>query len=488
MQFRSLKTAIFFNLFFLLALALVLTALAMTGLWHDRLARQEKNAFIMLARLQAGALAGQDEAARLARLKALCAAAGDACQRVALRQDAGETLVATGAASAVSLSPDRLIQIDEAIPGEDASLFFTVRLAAPSDHFRRDLSLILSLVAVNALIFAAIGFFRLARGMVRPLERLTDTAGRYAGELDALFHHERGGELRRLASALRGLFARIERDTEQIKATVARLEEARAELTASQKEIVRAEKLASIGRLAAGLAHEIGNPLGIVQGYLALLRQDDLTTAERADFAERATIELARVSGLIRNLLDFSRPARIGRESANLAECLDKLLPVLRAQKEAREVSLIVEGEIPTARLPISPDALYQVLLNCLLNAIDAIASRAHGDAGRIIIRCQVFPAPLEAPAQPRLAIGIADNGGGVEERYLDSLFDPFFTTKEPGQGTGLGLSVSHSLIEAAGGAMRLDNNEEGGATVVIELPLSEENPSGKDHGNYPDH
>jgi len=484
MQFRSLKTAIFLHLFCLLVLAMALTALAVTGLWRNQLARQAKEDLAAMTRLQAASLA-PDATTRLVQLKALCAAAGNACLRVSLRGPDKE-LLAIGAGETApqtaSLFSDHLMSFEEYIHGGNDKLILIAKIAYLPSDFRRDLSLILSLITVNALAFATIGFFRLARGMVRPLERFADTAGRYAGELDMLFHHERGDELRRLALALRGLFARIENDNEQITVTVARLEQAQTELQARQKEIIRAEKLASIGRLAAGLAHEIGNPLGIVQGYLALLQQDDLTREDRADFASRAGAELARVNTLIKNLLDFSRPARVGRELANLTECLDKLLPVLRAQKEARGINLTVEGATTTAKPAISPDALYQVLLNCLLNAVDAIESQAPGHAGRIVIRCQT----LAAPPPPRLLISIADNGGGIREEHLDSLFDPFFTTKEPGKGTGLGLAVSHSLIEAAGGTMRLTNNEEGGATAVIELPLA----GSQDKGNekYTDH
>lgn len=466
MQFRSLKTAIFFNLFFLLVLAMALTTLAVTGLWQNRLARQERDALAALARLQAASLA-PDAAIRLTQIKALCLAAGNACRQVSLR-GAGEALLATGVNGAASSFPDHLINFEEDIPGENTKLILTAEISSLPAHFRRDLSLTLSLIVVNALIFAAIGFFRLAGGMVRPLERLTEATGRYAGELDMLFHHEQGDELRRLALALRGLFARIEDDNERIKATVARLQQAQIELQTSQKEIIRAEKLASIGRLAAGLAHEIGNPLGIIQGYLTLLKQDDLTPDDRADFAGRAGVELARVSALIRNLLDFSRPAHAGNERADLADCLDKLLPVLRAQKEAQDINLTIDGAIPAARPPITPDALYQVLLNCLFNAVDAIAAQGPDHAGRIVICCQA----LTTTPEPRLLISIADNGGGIEKEHVDSLFDPFFTTKSPGKGTGLGLAVSHSLIEAAGGTMRLTNNEEGGATAIIEMPI----------------
>jgi signal transduction histidine kinase len=484
MEFRSLKMAIFFNLFCLLVLAMALIAVAMAGVSGNRLARQEKNALTMLVRLQAENMAG-DRDRRLPQLRALCQTAGDACLRVVLRDGAGETLAVEGAAKTGSLPSDRLARIEEPIPGEKGSLLLTVQFTAPFADFRRDLSLVLALIAANALIFAAIGFFRLAQKIVRPLERLTAAAGRHAGELDTLFRHGQGDELRRLSLALHGLFARIELDNEQIRAAMAHLEKARDELAVSQKEMIRAEKMASIGRLAAGLAHEIGNPLGIIEGYLTLLRQDGLPPEDRADFAGRAGAEVRRVSGLLRNLLDFARPARSGGQQADLAACLGQLLPMLRAQKESRGISLTVEGEIPSARLSIGGEALHQVLLNCLLNAIDAIAAQGYGRAGQITIHCQTLAESSEE-AQLRLAISIADNGGGIEEKHLEMLFDPFFTTKEPGKGTGLGLAISHSLIEAAGGGMRLRNNEMGGATMTIELPLMKENTLKRDDEKHP--
>ncbi|MDR3088317.1 MAG: HAMP domain-containing protein [Desulfobulbaceae bacterium] len=488
MQFRTLKAAIFLQLFCLLVLAMSLLALAAGGLWHHRAARQEHDWLARLARLQASALAS-DQDGRLRQLRALCDAAGAVCRRAALLDEASRALAEVGPRqsgsteksgrdSALKVFPfqaERVIQIDEAAPGGHFRLRLTVALSSPSVFSRPDLSLIVSFIVVNALVFAAIGFFRLAKKIIRPLERLTATADRYADELDRLFHRQSGDELSRLSQALRGLFLRIERDNERLKETVAHLERAKRKLQTSQKEIIRAEKLASIGRLAAGLAHEIGNPLGIVQGYVSLLCQNDLDLDERADFARRAESELRRVSGLIRNLLDFARrPAPDANDQANLSECIDKLLAILRAHKDAKHIELAVVGAIPEARLSLSADALYQALLNCLFNAIDAVKS--HGrEAGRIRLCCQ-----LDDDASPRrLVITVADDGGGIEEQHLDSLFDPFFTTKEPGKGVGLGLAVSHSLIEAAGGAMRLENNDEGGATATIVLPLAADREQG---------
>ena len=332
---------------------------------------------------------------------------------------------------------------------------------------------IAALLGVNALIFSALIFFRLVQRLLKPLERLVSLSQKYSRTNNLMVHVEDdGNELQQLSRSLHTIFAQIEADKEQLRTSCASLQVAQQQLIATQKEMIQAEKMASIGRLSAGLAHEIGNPIGIVQGYVELLAQNDLMADDRLEFARRAEKELLRVAGLIRNLLDYSGPAvHSSQNDTSVVGVIDNAIEVMKTQKEVKNTTILLENSSNHDRVNIASEALYQVLLNCLLNAADAIADSENIENGLIIIRCE------EKPHFPDwLVVSITDNGSGIATEHLDCLFEPFFSTKGPGRGTGLGLSVSQSLVQAAGGIMVISNSETAGAIVRIELPLLPEN------------
>jgi len=160
---------------------------------------------------------------------------------------------------------------------------------------------------VNVLLLTVIGFFRLIAITIRPIERMARMTTSYHNP-DAMFFsgEEKRNEVGQLSMALNGMLYRIESDREKLVRTIASLEKANAELVKTQQEMIRTEKIASVGRLSAGLAHEIGNPIGIVQGYVELLGQSDLNESDRQQFAERALSELDRINTLIRQLLNYA--------------------------------------------------------------------------------------------------------------------------------------------------------------------------------------
>ena len=160
---------------------------------------------------------------------------------------------------------------------------------------------------VNVILLTVIGFFRLVTLTVKPIERMVRMSESYQGSDALLFSEERSrSELGQLSLTLNGMLSRIDSDREKLRKTVSSLEAANAQLVQTQKEMIRTEKIASVGRLSAGLAHEIGNPIGIVQGYVELLQQADLAPADKQQFAQRALSELDRINKLIRQLLDYA--------------------------------------------------------------------------------------------------------------------------------------------------------------------------------------
>ncbi len=249
-----------------------------------------------------------------------------------------------------------------------------------------------------------------------------------------------------------------------------RLEEANKQLVDSQKKMVHAEKMAAVGRLSAGLAHEIGNPIGIVQGYLDLLENDDLTAKERQQFSNRAAKELERINKMVRQLLDFSRTSSDENAFVSARQVCRDAGGVLNYQKAAVEIELVFDLYDGKDIVGVGYDDLYQVLINCLFNAIDAIEDRGDGFHGKLSVSTSITKLAADRPC---LEIRISDNGTGIKDESLTSVFDPFFTTKDVGKGTGLGLSISYGIIEAAGGVMEIESVYGRGTNVMISLLLS---------------
>jgi two-component system, NtrC family, sensor kinase len=323
---------------------------------------------------------------------------------------------------------------------------------------------------LNVFFFTVIGFFRLHRIIIRPIERLVKVSEAYSGsEGQVFFGENRGGEFGQLSMALNGLIFRIEEDRKKLRAAVDSLESANKQLITTQKEMIRAEKSAAIGRLSTGLAHEIGNPIGIVQGYLELLRQPDIGEEERNQFSRRAVAELDRISRLIHQLLDFSRSSTGKPETVDIQNLLDELIEMITSQQKMSSISFVKKYAPQNIQVFADSDGLRQVFLNCLLNAADAIKEKGKQEKGEIIVACSQCQ---DRDGLEVVRITIADNGIGIHKDNLEKIFDPFFTTKEPGHGTGLGLSVSSSIIEAAGGRITAESKYGEGTALTLELPV----------------
>lgn len=334
-------------------------------------------------------------------------------------------------------------------------------------------------ILVNVIILTTIGLFRLVKVVVRPIEHLVTLTNTYQNEGNSPFALKHGSsEFGRLSMAMNGMLHRIEDDRRKLRDTVHSLEKANQQLRAAQQQMVQTEKMAAIGRLAAGLAHEIGNPIGIIQGYVELLGQSGLSADEQRQFSTRSQQELERISHLIHQLLNFSRTRANDSGSTLIHPLLQDLVSMLQAQKKLAQIEFQLHLDAEHDLVAAGSEGLHQVFLNCLLNAIDAVsdvesdAVRDHGDSHKGVIRLTTGNT-TNNDGKPFIQITLKDNGIGIKEADRDSLFDPFFTTKEPGKGTGLGLSVSYALVEGVGGQMRIQGREGHGATVFILLPLA---------------
>jgi signal transduction histidine kinase len=285
------------------------------------------------------------------------------------------------------------------------------------------------------LLFAAL----FIRRVVQPLEALSATARRVAG-----------GELDVPPSPSPGTH-------DEIAHLVDDFNRMTASLRLSRDQVVAQEKLATVGRLAAGVAHEIGNPLAAVLGYVDLLLHDEPPDGARRDSLERIRKETDRIRGIVADLLDYSRPVQGSVEAVRLADAIDVALSLVKPQPRFDGIDVTRDGDAALPPLAASQSRLVQVLLNLLLNAADAM-----GGHGTVALSARSDGDAVE--------LCVADSGPGVPEADRARIFDPFFTTKEPGHGTGLGLSISRSLVEAYGGTLTLAPST-AGATFIVRLP-----------------
>jgi two-component system, NtrC family, sensor kinase len=316
---------------------------------------------------------------------------------------------------------------------------------------------------VVALALLLLAYFALTRLIVRPLDDLSRAARRVASGARRLEVPRTGArELYELGASVRSMTENLIREEEALRKKVEEVELATRRLEEAQQRLIRSERLASVGRLAAGLAHEIGNPIAALLGMQDLLLTGDLEPAEQKDFLQRMRKETERIHHILRDLLQFARPSAgvdgTAPAPGNVEASIYDTVALLSPQSAMKDVELAVDvyPELPEVTLPGTQ--LVQVILNLVLNAADAV-----GAGGHVTLRAR--------PTDAGVRLEVEDDGPGVAPEILDRLFEPFVTSKEVGRGTGLGLAVCRGLVEAVGGTIALDPSYLKGARFSVELP-----------------
>ena len=232
-----------------------------------------------------------------------------------------------------------------------------------------------------------------------------------------------------------------------------------------QSKLLQTEKMAALGQLVSGIAHELNNPLTSIQGYAQLLLTRR-SASDRAGDAVRILQEAERAGRIVKNLLLFSRETKPERRAVHLNEVIERTLSLrsYELKLENIEVELVLDPGLPQTLADAAQ--LQQVVLNLILNAEQAIvlARGEEASIGRILIRTRRL-------AGDRLAMEVSDNGPGIPPEIVARIFDPFFTTKPPGVGTGLGLSIVYGIVQAHGGEVMFNSLPGRGATLTVELP-----------------
>ena len=349
-------------------------------------------------------------------------------------------------------------------------------LEEPFRLVKRDAIAMMWIAFIGVLIVFIPVFLRLAGGIFSPLERMTKTMRRVeTGDLTARNNLNRtGGEIAEVSHHLDHLLDQVqERDKQlrdwadglnvRVEERTAQLQEANQKLETTYKQLVMSEKLASIGEITAGVAHEINNPVAVIQGNVDVVR---LTLGEQAepvktelDLIDR---QIMRIGSIVGKLLQFARPSDYGKfeEYVNLRDVTQDSLGLVDHVYASKDIDVKLEfSDVPDVK--IDPSELQQVIINLIINAVQAMDGK-----GILTIQSHL----LERDGKNGVCLTFHDSGPGISEDTINTIFDPFFTTKRA-KGTGLGLSISQTIIQTAGGIITADNHPEGGALMSIWLP-----------------
>jgi signal transduction histidine kinase len=305
----------------------------------------------------------------------------------------------------------------------------------------------LVLSVISALVPNLILVLLIVRSISRPLQKITLAAvqvaeGRYGTEVNL---GKSNDELGLLAESFNEMSRKMASDIEQLQKL--------------NEQLIRTEKLAAMGTLSAGLAHEVNNPLASISSLIQMMQSKHDLDEKTKENLRLISAQVQRITQVTRDMMDFARARPAAKTSVNINEIIETSLRLASFDKSFQKLELeknLAPGELVTLA---DADRLQQVFLNLFLNARDAMP-----DGGRLFIET--------ASDAREITITIADSGSGIDEKDLKKIFDPFFTTKPAGKGTGLGLAVCYGIITAHGGRIEAAKNQDAGTSFFITLPV----------------
>lgn len=279
---------------------------------------------------------------------------------------------------------------------------------------------------------------------------------------------QRERELAAIISAYNEVTEKLKVSHERLQQEVRRLRE---ELAEKKRELARRERLAALGEMAAGLAHEIRNPLGGVQLYASLLEQEVADRAEAVALVQKIRAGVAALDRLVSDVLAFAAQTEPELAPTNLGKLVGRVLELLQPHVSTCAAEIVVDDALCDVWVMADATLLSRALMNLVTNAIEAV-----GSEGTVWISAsQASRNANETEATPergRVVVTVADDGPGVPEELRDRIFNPFFTTKAT--GTGLGLAIVYRIVEAHGGSIRVGPREGGGAVFQLWLPAAD--------------
>ena len=377
----------------------------------------------------------------------------------------------------------------------------TLTLTEENELLNEFRKIFLAYFVLDFLLLLGLGSFLLSRLIVVPIRKLL-TATQHIGAGDLSYRVPVSGtiETAELAQSFNSMAKSLNQQRTEIESHVASLESANDELKQAREETIRTEKMASVGLLAAGMAHEVGTPLAAIMGYAGILRQELQGDPERSEYAQRIEDDARRIDHIVRHLLDYARPRKGELCLVDAGEIIHEAFDLLSAQGLFKKIRVTCDVSPPLPKVKVDGHQLQQVLINLIINARDAMSSE--GEL-HIVASNDVFIAPTTVistePAEvrgrrksdfhgafqsslrngdqplPCLKIEVRDTGEGIPEEHLEKLFDPFFTTKEPGKGTGLGLAICARIIDSFNGRITVQSTPGAGTIFCVWLPVESE-------------
>jgi signal transduction histidine kinase len=337
----------------------------------------------------------------------------------------------------------------------------SARQIAHEEEILLRLALLFLLVGVGVALLSS---WFLAAGLTGPLEHLVLQIERIAkGDLTVSIPVDRRDELGELAQEFNQMMVQIKASQDEIKAWSRELEKRVEEKTQAniklQEQLAQTAKMAAIGQLSAGIAHELRNPMGIISSSAYYLKEhaeglpDDVH--KHLGIIER---NIVRSESIIKGLLDFSKSPDTATRKVKVNDLIREALSMLEEEAASRKVRVTRRlSEIP--EIYGSSEGLRQAFFNIMLNAVQAMSP-----GGRLVVRSAVSSGDV-------VIVEIQDTGHGIPEEHLEAIFNPFFTTKEPGEGVGLGLSLAYSIVERHSGRITVQSRIGKGSTFRVELP-----------------
>ncbi len=367
--------------------------------------------------------------------------------------------------------------------------------------------IILITIVLDAIVLIVFGSFLLSRVLVKPMKDLVRLTQKISdGDFSQKIEVTSKNEIGQLIGSFNRMIERLKENQESLENYLESLESANKQLKQAQEELIRTEKLASIGRFAAGVAHEVGNPLGAILGYAGILQKEGMGHEESKDYLKRIEKEIERINRIVRELLDFARPSKFEIKEVEVNKVIESALSLLSYQKNFKNIETRLDLQNDLPMINGDESQLSQVFINIILNAIDAmpaggtltIQTATHRLENLDVDRLQrVYPRrrksdPMESDyshmrkSDPLAAllkkfsegdrlvkIRFSDTGMGIKKEDLENIFDPFFTTKAPDKGTGLGLSISLRIIESLGGEIRVESEVGKGTAFEVYFPAA---------------
>jgi len=308
--------------------------------------------------------------------------------------------------------------------------------------------------AVLVILFLGIILtFFLLHDILNPIRRLALETDRHNGT------KEEGDEVKALS-----------RSVYDLKKT---FNETQSELEKSREHLLQSEKLALVGKLAAGTSHSIRNPLTSVKMRLFSLSRSVNLAGDQKEDLDVISEEINHIDNILQNFLEFSRPPRLKLQHVSPSDIVDQAIQLLQHRLESYEVFIKIQRKEPLPFVQLDPEQLKEVLINIIINACEAM-----GQGGSIVIYEETV---IEREKFRSAVIRIRDNGPGIPDAIQSKIMEPFFTTKE--EGTGLGLSIANRIVQEHGGRLDIKSKEGNGSTFIITLPIK-----GSQHDDHPYH